>query len=95
MSIATVTSTITVEASTPVIDTSNAEVSGVVTQQQINTLPVNTRQYLNLALLEPGVSQDASRSIRKFKLALSTFFHLRSHFREGQGSETLKREQQL
>lgn len=62
MNVASVSSNITVEASTPVIDTSNAEVSGVVTQQQINTLPVNTRQYLNLALLEPGTSQDASRT---------------------------------
>jgi hypothetical protein len=43
-------------------DTSSAAVSGFVDQQQIVTLPVNTRQYLNLALLEPGTSQDASRS---------------------------------
>lgn len=62
MNVASVSSSITVEASTPVIDTSNAEVSGVVTQEQINTLPVNTRQYLNLALLEPGTVQDASRT---------------------------------
>ena len=34
----------------------------MVTQQQIDTLPVNTRQYLNLALLMPGTTQDASRT---------------------------------
>src|SRR5258708_17632280 len=36
--------------------------SGVVTQHQIDTLPVNTRQYPSLALLMPGTTQDASRT---------------------------------
>jgi hypothetical protein len=52
---------VTVVAETPVVDVSNSEVSGVVTQRQIETLPINTRQYLNLALLMPGTSQDAVR----------------------------------
>ncbi len=46
----------------PAIDTTKTEVAGVVTQQQIETLPVNTRQYLNLALLMPGTTQDGSRT---------------------------------
>ncbi|HEX4227199.1 MAG TPA: carboxypeptidase regulatory-like domain-containing protein [Bryobacteraceae bacterium] len=62
MSLASVQSTVTVEAQTPAVDTTHADVSGVVTEQQITTLPVNTRQYLNLALLQPGTSQDASRT---------------------------------
>ena len=53
---------ITVTAEVPPVDTSKGEVAGVVTQQQIETLPVNTRQFLNLALLMPGTTQDASRS---------------------------------
>ena len=53
---------VTVTADAPPIDTSKGDVSGVVTQQQIDTLPVNTRQYLNLALLMPGTTQDASRT---------------------------------
>jgi outer membrane receptor protein involved in Fe transport len=53
---------ITVTADVPPIDTTKGDVSGVVTQHQIDTLPVNTRQYLNLALLMPGTSQDASRT---------------------------------
>ncbi len=48
--------------------------------------------------VRPGFSPDRvmtgrtalPRSIRKFKSALSTFFHLRSHFREGQGNETVE-----
>ena len=54
--------TVTVTGEVPPVDTSRGDVSGVVTNQQIDTLPVNTRQYLNLALLMPGTTQDASRS---------------------------------
>jgi hypothetical protein len=53
---------ITVTADVPPIDITKGDVSGVVTQHQIDTLPVNTRQYLNLALLMPGTTQDASRT---------------------------------
>jgi hypothetical protein len=53
---------ITVTAEAPPIDITKGDVSGVVTQVQIDTLPVNTRQYLNLALLMPGTTQDASRT---------------------------------
>jgi len=53
--------TVTVSGEAPVVDTTKSQVEGVVTQQQIQTLPINTRQYLNLALLMPGTSQDAVR----------------------------------
>ena len=53
--------TISVTAEAPVVDVTKSEVAGVVTQKQIETLPINTRQYLNLALLMPGTSQDAVR----------------------------------
>lgn len=46
----------------PVVDTLSNDVSGLIDQEQITTLPINTRQYLNLALLEPGTSQDATRT---------------------------------
>jgi hypothetical protein len=52
---------VTVSSQAPVVDVSKSEVAGVVTQEQIQTLPVNSRQYLNLALLMPGTSQDAAR----------------------------------
>jgi outer membrane receptor protein involved in Fe transport len=52
---------VSVVAEAPVVNITSSEVSGVVTQQQIESLPVNTRQYLNLALLMPGTSQDAVR----------------------------------
>ncbi len=62
LTVGNVQEAITVSGDVPPIDTSKAEVAGVVTQQQIDSLPVNTRQFLNLALLMPGTTQDASRS---------------------------------
>lgn len=62
LTVGNVQESITVTAETPSIDSTKAEVSGVVTQQQIDTLPVNTRQFLNLALLTPATTQDASRT---------------------------------
>ena len=43
--------------------------SGVITQQQIETLPLATRQPVALALLMPGTSQDAVRP-RKFNVTV-------------------------
>jgi hypothetical protein len=62
MGIQTVQESVTVSGQAPTVDTTKSEVAGVVTQQQIQTLPVNSRQFLNLALLMPGTSQDAARS---------------------------------
>jgi hypothetical protein len=51
---------VTVTAAVPVIETTKSEVSGVVTQQQIENVPVPTRQTLDLALLLPGTNTDGS-----------------------------------
>ena len=62
MRLQAVAENVTVVAEPPVVDTTKAEVAGVVTQRQIETLPINSRQYLSLALLMPGTSLDATRS---------------------------------
>ena len=49
------TQTITVEATAIAINTEQATVQGVVTPQQMENLPVNGRNFLDLAQLEPGV----------------------------------------
>ncbi|MFB3853741.1 MAG: carboxypeptidase regulatory-like domain-containing protein [Vicinamibacterales bacterium] len=54
--------TVNVTGEAPVVDTTKAEVAGVVTRQQIETLPINSRQYLSLALLVPGTTVDGTRS---------------------------------
>jgi hypothetical protein len=61
LTVGNVQEAVTVTGEVPPVDTTKGDVSGVVTQQQIDALPVNTRQTLNLALLMPGTSQDASR----------------------------------
>ena len=63
MALQSVSEKITVVGIAPVVDTTKSEVSGVVTQQQIEMLPINSRQYLSLALLMPGTSMDSTRRI--------------------------------
>src|SRR5262245_11033078 len=41
--------------STSVVNTSDFKVDGVITRQKIDSLPLNGRNYLSLAALEPGV----------------------------------------
>ncbi len=62
MEVQAVAETMTVVGESPVVDTTKAEVSGIVTKEQIETLPINSRQYLSLALLVPGTTVDATRS---------------------------------
>lgn len=46
---------IEVNADNTVVDTQQATVQGVLTSKQIDTLPINGRNFLDLAQLEPGV----------------------------------------
>jgi hypothetical protein len=62
MKVQTLNEAVTVVGEAPVVDTTKAEVSGVVTKEQIETLPINSRNYLSLALLVPGTTVDATRS---------------------------------
>jgi len=61
MNIETLQESVTVVGEAPVVETTRSEVAQVVTQQQIETLPVNNRQAITLALLLPGTSQDGTR----------------------------------
>lgn len=49
------TAVVEVTASAVVVNTEQAQVQGVVTQDQIENLPINGRNFLDLAQLEPGV----------------------------------------
>ena len=64
MALQSVQEAITVTGQAPIVETTRSEVAQVITQQQIETLPVNTRQTLTLALLMPGTSTDESRPRR-------------------------------
>jgi Carboxypeptidase regulatory-like domain/TonB dependent receptor len=62
LTVGSVQESIAITAEVPPVDVTHNDVSGVVTNQQMESLPINTRQYLNLALLMPGTSQDSSRT---------------------------------
>jgi hypothetical protein len=47
--------TVNVEATSVAVNTEQASVQGTITAQQIDQLPVNGRNFLDLAQLEPGV----------------------------------------
>ena len=55
MQVGSTTDVITVEAAATNINYESNTVQGVVTQQQIDSLPLNGRSFMNLAQLEPGV----------------------------------------
>ncbi|HKC54991.1 MAG TPA: carboxypeptidase regulatory-like domain-containing protein [Vicinamibacterales bacterium] len=53
---------VTVTGEAPIVEVTKTEVSGVITQDQMQMLPLATRQPMDLALLMPGTSQDAVRA---------------------------------
>ena len=55
---------VTVTGASPVVETTRSEVAGVVTQEQIETLPTGDRVALRLSLLLPGVAIDTTRAKR-------------------------------
>lgn len=48
-----------VVAEAPIIDKQNYKIDGVITRQKIDALPLNGRNFLQLAALEPGVAVSA------------------------------------
>jgi len=55
---------ITITGESPVVETTKTEVAGVVTQQQIETLPFQDRGTIALTLLLPGTGTDTTRAKR-------------------------------
>ncbi len=51
---------VTVEAVTPQVEYERHAIDGVVNRQQIQSLPLNGRSFLQLAMLEPGVTVSAN-----------------------------------
>jgi hypothetical protein len=57
-----VNESVTVTGEAPIVEVTKSDVSGVITQEQMQMLPLATRQPMDLALLMPGTSQDAVRA---------------------------------
>lgn len=53
-----VTETLTVVAEAPLIDINRSQVSSIVSEMQVENLPVNGRNFLDFALTTPGVVKD-------------------------------------
>ena len=51
---------VTVVAESPIIESTKSEVSTVVTTREVDSLPLLTRQFANLALLAPGTTEMTS-----------------------------------
>lgn len=61
-----------VQASDVQVNTEQAEVQGVLTAQQIQSLPVNGRNFLDLAQLEPGVQIQDGENFDPTKVGYSS-----------------------
>jgi hypothetical protein len=58
LSLASIAQQVTVVAPPPVVDRSQTAVATVVTQQQINNLPINGRDFISFSVITPGVTRD-------------------------------------
>ena len=61
-----VTASVDVAAGTPLVEARRTQVAHTVLPEEIDTLPLNGRNYLDLALLAPGVSRTVQRSTERF-----------------------------
>ena len=55
LALGNVAESITVEAAAPLVETTTSTISHVVSEQQLGSLPLNGRDFSQLALLQPGV----------------------------------------
>jgi hypothetical protein len=53
-----VTEAVTVKSATPLVEARRTEVSSVIDQQQIETLPINGRNFISFSVITPGVTND-------------------------------------
>ena len=58
MAVAGVAETVTVSAASPVLETSRTSASSTVDETAVQNLPVNGRNFIDFALLTPGVTRD-------------------------------------
>ena len=60
MALGNVAESITVDAAAPLVETTTGTISHVVSEQQLGSLPLNGRDFSQLALLQPGVVMSRS-----------------------------------
>jgi hypothetical protein len=58
LTLAGVTSTVEVNAAPPLLNTTDGALAGLVSEEQVQNLPLNGRSIANLVMLQPGMAQD-------------------------------------
>jgi outer membrane receptor protein involved in Fe transport len=66
MTVAGRSENLTVNDDAPVVETTRTQVSDLVQEREVSSLPLNGRNYLDLALLVPGVSRTNTGSNQRF-----------------------------
>ena len=66
LAVAGVTETVDVSADAAVVEAARTQVSGTVLPREVDDLPLNGRNYLDLALLVPGVSRMNTGAVQRF-----------------------------
>ncbi|HEX5705816.1 MAG TPA: TonB-dependent receptor [Pyrinomonadaceae bacterium] len=66
MSVAGVEERVDVTNDVPVVETTRTQLAETIRPREINELPLNGRNYLDLALLAPGVSRTNTGSVQRF-----------------------------
>ena len=61
-----VEATVTVSGDATILEAARSQIAGTVSQEEVRTLPMNGRQFLDLALLVPGVSPTNTASAQLF-----------------------------
>lgn len=60
------TEQVNISSELPIVETGRTQVAETVTPHDVETLPLNGRNYLDLALLLPGVSRTNTGSVQRF-----------------------------
>ena len=60
MRVSTLQETVTVTGESPIIEAARTDLSTLINKEQIETLPTNSRNYLDFTLLTPGTVENAS-----------------------------------
>ena len=50
--------TVEVTAEAPIVNTTSGSVGDLMSQQEVEDLPINGRNYINLTLLQPGIQEN-------------------------------------
>jgi len=66
LQVAGIDTAVTVTAETDVLETARSQIAGTIPQAEVQSLPMNGRNFLDLALLIPGVSPTNTNSTQLF-----------------------------